>query len=233
MKNNIKINLIDVGCSDYMVEPWKNYYDNIKFILGFDVSGTKEYKKELILKRIKHKIVNKVVFNKEESKKLYCCYKSQNSSLFLPNMKIIKKYLCREKNPDTDRLKKRMRHFEVKKIKKVKCVCLDSIIEKLNFDFDFIKIDTQGSELQVLKSLGKYIDTQIIGVFTELFFKELYHGMSIFTDVDNFFKSHNFYKAKMFDNYDRFTSDFLYIREDKDKNKKEKIEFIKKIYKIK
>ncbi|MCP4736741.1 MAG: FkbM family methyltransferase, partial [Bosea sp.] len=43
---------------------------------------------------------------------------------------------------------------------KVKAVRLDTFIEKVNLQntiIDFIKIDTQGHDLNVIKSLGKYL----------------------------------------------------------------------------
>ncbi len=231
MQNDTKINLIDVGCADYMVEPWKNNYNKINFVLGFDISGTLEYKKYLQRRNIDHMIVKKVVFDKKGSKRLYYCFKSQNSSLFEPNLEVVKRYLTRKKKPSIDRLLKRMKHFTVKKMKKVEAVRLDAEIKKLDIDFDFIKIDTQGAEIEVIRSLGKYLDTQIIGIYAEIFHQEMYHGITLSVGIDKYLKNHNFYKAKTFDRTDKFTSDVLYLK--KHSNKKEKMELVKSLYKIK
>jgi len=226
--SNIKINLIDVGCADYLIKPWVDYSNNINFILGFDVSGTKKYHKQLKLKKIKHKIINKVIFDEERIRELYSCYKLQNSSLFYPNSEIVEKFII--KGLAKNKIERRKKDFTVKENIKVNCVRLDNTIVDLGVDFDFIKIDTQGADFNVLKSLGKFLDTQIIGIEAELFYKELYKGIALFHEVDSFLKEHNFYKFKRFGcQKKKAYCEFLYIREDD--AKKEKIKFIKNIYK--
>jgi len=228
MKNEPKINFIDIGCSEYLIEPWISYPCNINFILGFDISNLIPYKKQLKIKNISNKIFRKAVFNVSGKKSIHICGKKQNSSLFIPNMKIIDGYL-RRKNNNEERIAKRKKDFKVVKKCTVNCVRLEDVIEKLNVNFDFIKIDTQGADFQVIKSLGKYLETQIIGIHTELFFKEMYKGIVLFDEVDEYLKERGFYQHKRLGKKNEFSSDFLYLK--KENSKKEKIKFIKKIYK--
>lgn len=231
MKKNIKINLIDVGCADYISEPWKRYHKYINFLLGFDINGYKNMVNQLKLYNINNIIKKRLIFEKNDYYEMFICKKNQNSSLFPPNMEVISKYIIRKKELTDERYKKRINHFKVKKVKKVKCIRLDKIINKLNMDFDFIKIDTQGADLQVLKSLGKYLNESIIGIFIELFFLEMYKGISLYEEADCYLKDRGFEQVKKFNLVDKFCSDFLYIR--KNSKKYDKIELIKHIYKIK
>ena len=113
----------------------------------------------------------------------------------------------------------------------MKCVRLDSVISKLKIDFDFIKIDTQGADFQVIKSLGEYLDTQIIAIQTELFYTELYKGITLFKDVDEFLKGHGFTKRKRVEpRKDEVWNNFLYVK--KDDKKKRQIRLIKQIYNV-
>lgn len=50
-----------------------------------------------------------------------------------------------------------LKNVEVKNIEKIKCTRIDNYCRALNIDnIDFIKIDTQGSEYDILSGLGKY-----------------------------------------------------------------------------
>ena len=50
-----------------------------------------------------------------------------------------------------------LKNVEVKNIEKIKCIRIDNYCREVNIDnIDFIKIDTQGSEYEILSGLGKY-----------------------------------------------------------------------------
>lgn len=53
---------------------------------------------------------------------------------------------------------------------------------------DFIKIDTQGSELGVLKGLGEFAMTSLLGAYVETEFQPLYLNQPLFDDVMSFLK---------------------------------------------
>ncbi len=218
--------MIDVGCGVDFGEPWNEeiYIKYVDSFLGFDPRGRYDFlenqNKNVFL-------YEKAVFNKEGYFNFYVCRGGEQSSLFKPNLPIVKEYLMK----GTKKLPRRnKRHkFDIKKTEKIKCIRLDSILNILDINFDFIKIDTQGADLNVIKSLGKYLDSQIIAIHTELYFKEMYMGISLFKDAHYFLKKHGFEKMKKMANND-FYSDFLYIRQN-DK-KQNKINLIKEIYEI-
>ena len=67
---------------------------------------------------------------------------------------------------------------------------LDNIIEKNNESF-FMKIDTQGSEYEILKG-GKNVINNSIGFEIEIEFKEMYLNQPLFSEVNQFLLSNNF-----------------------------------------
>ena len=67
---------------------------------------------------------------------------------------------------------------------------LDNIIENNNESF-FMKIDTQGSEYEILKG-GKNVINNAIGCEIEIEFKELYLNQPLFSEVNQFLLSNNF-----------------------------------------
>lgn len=223
-----KINFIDVGCSDYLVKPWANNIKEINYILGFDPLSTSKYIKKLNEYGIKNCIYQQAIWDKKGKRKIYKCNKFQNSSFFKPNYSIIKKSGMLNKPQ-----KKKRKRFDILGYIEVECARLDDVIKKSNMNFDFIKIDTQGSELNVLKSLGNYLLTQIIGIYLELYWKEIYEGIPLYDEINNFLKEKGFIDMKINDksNKNLIGRDFLYIRYDNKKKKQLKI--IEKIYGIK
>jgi FkbM family methyltransferase len=225
-----KINFIDVGCADVLIKPWRGkHYKDINFLLGFDISGLKEYSRKLSSKYISHKICKKLVSDKIYNK-MFIYNKRQVSSLFEVDQRVMKEYIAAF-SKDKKKTKERERKFKLIQIKDVKCVRIDDEIDKIGLNFDFIKIDTQGSEFQVIKSLGKYLDIQIIGIHVELLLKPIYKNAVLYDGVNKYLMDHGFYQAKKIGKSE-WDCDFLYLRNCSMRKKKEKEKFIKKIYKI-
>ena len=220
------INFIDVGSDGKMVKPWLNYYGSINTVLSFDPIGKPDYAHRM-RKKYKKKVIiyNCAIFDEEGKRPFYVYKYKHNSSLFKVPQKYLKRYI-----------KKRIKGFDLLDVLEIDCFRLDTIINDLNINFDFLKIDTQGADYNVIKSLGKYIGTQIIGIYTELFFKKFYKGAVLFDKTHKFLKKHKFQLVRrrigIGEKSDRGVwGNFLYLR--KDSRKKDKYEFIKKIYKLK
>ena len=225
----MKINFIDVGCAGYMPEPWdrKSYGKYIDNIISFDIQN-----KELnyIFQEFSEsKIYENVVFDEEYQKDFYMCKRNRVSSLFKPNRALLIPYL-KLLNDIRDTKKYHISKYDIVDVKKVNCIRLDTILNDNNINFDFIKTDTEGADFQVIKSLGKYLETQIIGIHTELYHKEMYTGITLFDEVNSYLVENGFYKAKEFGGVNGYWNNFLYIREDD--SKKDKINLIKKAYNI-
>lgn len=94
------------------------------------------------------------------------------SSLYPPNKELLEQYLVSDL-------------FEVIKTETVETISLDELTRE--FDVvqpDFLKIDTQGAEYEVLKG-GQSSLNKVIGVFLETQLRELYIGAALFPDIHN------------------------------------------------
>ena len=58
-------------------------------------------------------------------------------------------------------------------------------------DLDFLKLNVQGAELEILKGMGGLLDG-VIGIQTEISFVESYRDRPFFADIDAFLRQHHF-----------------------------------------
>lgn len=73
---------------------------------------------------------------------------------------------------------------------------LDSVLEASKAKIDFLKIDVQGYELEVLKG-GTNALNDVVGCELEVSFLEIYKNQPMFAEVDQFMRSHGFFLADL------------------------------------
>lgn len=84
------------------------------------------------------------------------------------------------------------RKFGVQSVLQVPVVPLDEAAERHGFlDAAFLKLDTQGTELDILPG-GTRVLESIVGIYTEAAFQPLYKGQALFSDLDSYLRSHGF-----------------------------------------
>jgi FkbM family methyltransferase len=101
------------------------------------------------IKSSNYKVISKGLWSKKCTKILYFLEKRPgSSSMFEPNKKNLNLYGFKKKNYHL---------FDVTKKIKIKCETLKSSLQKLNIKFlDYLKIDTQGAEYEILKGIGNF-----------------------------------------------------------------------------
>ncbi len=94
-------------------------------------------------------VINKGLWSSKSVKKLYILNKRpQSSSMYEPDKKSLTIYDFKEKD---------FQLFDVSKTEMVECDTLSSSLKELNVNtLDYLKIDTQGAELEILKGLENY-----------------------------------------------------------------------------
>ena len=103
------------------------------------------------------------------------CRKPQVSSLYEPNTEFLSRFV------DAKR-------FDVVQKISIDCVSLNSVNVP---NFDFVKIDIQGAEDDVVKGASNYISTAL-GLELEVEFVELYKNQPLFGDVCKTLSQHDF-----------------------------------------
>ena len=172
-----KINIIDVGFAGGLSAPWSTFPNNIGIVLGFEPRTNEVQSKNLIIK-------STAIFDIPGKRPFYVYQKGKCSSLF-PVVENLHDILP----PDYDFTK-----YNLQEIQEVNCKRLDTIIDKLGITFDFLKVDTEGADLNVIKSMGKYLHN-LIGIHTEQHLVEKYQGISLLHDTDKFLRPYGFHRV--------------------------------------
>jgi FkbM family methyltransferase len=102
------------------------------------------------------------------------------TSIFEPNRTLLDAF------PDAGR-------FDTVDVHEVQADTLDHHLESHRIsDVDFLKVDTQGSELCVLQGATRVLDGPVLGAEVEVEFTPIYSGQPLFADVDSFLRGLGF-----------------------------------------
>jgi FkbM family methyltransferase len=83
--------------------------------------------------------------------------------------------------------------FDTTEVQELTVDTLDHQLDRHGIDdVDFIKVDTQGSELFVLQGASRVLGQHVVGVEVEVEFASIYGGQPLFADVDRHMREHGF-----------------------------------------
>ncbi|SVA68426.1 uncharacterized protein METZ01_LOCUS121280, partial [marine metagenome] len=119
------------------------------------------------LRKENYKVISKGLWSNNCVKKLYIMKKRLgSSSLYKPNKDAYALYDLKKKNYPS---------FEVSNEIDIECTTIKESLNNLNIKkLDFLKIDTQGAEIEILKGLGNYlplllkIEVQIVPMYENI-----------------------------------------------------------------
>ena len=171
------IKLIDVGASGGLEANWRRAQRHLQLI-GFepDARSFHDLEKGASSKKI---YINKALYNGKRTVDFYLTNKEEISSVFAPNKKFLKQF------PEEER-------FDISSISKIETADMDSQLARYNIDDpDFIKLDTNGSELFVLEGAKDALN-KAFGLEIEVEFNQIYEGQPLFSDVDKFVRGFGF-----------------------------------------
>jgi len=87
----------------------------------------------------------------------------------------------------------RAAEVEVVESIEMKAVSVDSYCDSNDLALDFLKLDTEGSEFQILQGAKKQLQENLLGVRCEVSFDYIFEGMSLFSTLHDFMLGQNFY----------------------------------------
>ena len=179
MIENDPIVLIDVGARGGISGKWKSL-NNMMKIIGFE-PDEEEFQRLGGTARINQIYLPVALFNKKGKIKLNITRNPECASILEPDYAMVDRFLGAE-------------DFETKGFVEINSDTLDEAIKSANIgDVDFIKLDTQGSELQILHGAETVLEQYcVFGIEVEVEFSQLYKDQPLFTDVDSFLRERGF-----------------------------------------
>ncbi|MBW8015820.1 MAG: FkbM family methyltransferase [Planctomycetes bacterium] len=173
------IALIDIGARWGLQRPWNNFPEKHLRYFGIDADAEECKRLNLINKdNASFVYCPAAVLDKETDETLYLTEEEGCSSVYKPNNQIINRYFFKEQ-------------WKIKKEIKIRTTTLNNVFLENKIDPDFIKIDTQGSELNILKGAENHLD-QVLGLELEVEFLDLYKDQPLFSDIDSFVREKGF-----------------------------------------
>jgi FkbM family methyltransferase len=174
-----KLKLADIGASGGLQDNWVPAESHLQ-VIGFE-PDEREYVN--LIKNNKNENVvflNAALYKERTTLDFHLAKKQMVSSIFKPNRSFLDEF------PEADR-------FDIEETVKIDVDTLENQFRKHNIaDLDFIKVDTQGSELFVLEGATEILKKDVFGLEIEVEFAPMYVDQPLFADVDQFVKQLGF-----------------------------------------
>ncbi len=189
--DNIDLTLCIVGSrqvqefidTDYSQQGWDIFAPGLT-IYGFDADpkACQERNKQLIQSKINwtETHIPLAVWNTSGTQTLYCTKHPECSSLYPPNELVI------------NRLEEYAQRHKLMSTTSVQTTTLDEFFKDKTASIDFLQLDVQGGELNVLQGGSQLLDNQILMILVEVSFIELYKNQPLFADIDIYLRNQGF-----------------------------------------
>jgi FkbM family methyltransferase len=171
--------LLDIGSLGGIQDHYKCFEDQIK-VIGFE--PIKEEFDKLNLNKNKFNFFNSAVGKKTNNKKFYIRKNPSSSSFYEFEKDYSERFITAE-------------NFEVVKVIDLEnIISLDQIAQKEIYNIDFIKIDAEGHEFEILNNANFFfLKNNIIGLHTEFHFnKKKIPNSPIFSELDLLIRNFGF-----------------------------------------
>jgi FkbM family methyltransferase len=172
------ISLVDIGAAGGLQDRWKPFSGVIDLVAVEPDPRAKESieRLESTTFRSLHR-VNSPLASTSREIDFYMCKHPRQSSVLEPNRKHFSKYYDGHK-------------WDVEKVERMSAITLDSALSS-NIQPDFLKLDTQGSELDILQGATGAI-RNCLGIEVEVEFREMYLSQPLFGDLAKFLLHNEF-----------------------------------------
>jgi FkbM family methyltransferase len=167
--------LADVGASGGIDPKWKILGDRL-CLVGFEPDKEEH---EKLSNSQSGRSFNIALADKQCQQEFFVCKKQEVSACFRPNVSFLKRFPMPER-------------FNVEKTISVETDSLDNVLASHSIErVDFMKIDTQGYELNILKGARQALG-KVSGLEVEVEFSMLYEGQPLFGEIDAYLRNLGF-----------------------------------------
>ncbi len=166
------LTVIDVGASGGANARWRAAERYLQ-VIGFD-ADERAPATDAAQRNLPVKILNVALHRTKARLDFHLTRRQENSSIFLPNRAFLEQF------PESDR-------YDVVDTVSMDADALDAQLPAHGVSgADFMKVDTQGSELFILEGAQQTLRSSVIGLEVEVEFAPVYEGQPLFAEVDRF-----------------------------------------------
>jgi FkbM family methyltransferase len=167
--------LVDVGARGGLKSNWSAAERHLRFV-GFEPEQAEHGRLIDGTHASRSTFLEVALHNRREPLSLNVARDRGLTSIFQPNREFLDSF------PEADR-------FDVVGAQQLEADTLDNqLLTHRIHDVDFVKADTQGSELFVLEGGARVLASSVIGVEVEVEFAPIYKDQPLFADVDRFLR---------------------------------------------
>ena len=171
--------LVDVGASGGADRRWMAAAGHLR-VVGFDADSRAVMPSAGDNAGVPTTLLSTAVHREKARLDFHLTQHQEASSMFRANRAFVNRF------PESDR-------FDVVRTVQMDADTLDSQLSGAGVaDVDFVKVDTQGSELYVLEGATATLRRSVVGLEIEVEFAEVYEGQPLFADVDAFVRTQGF-----------------------------------------
>jgi hypothetical protein len=175
--------LVDVGASGTPPKEWRSIAEMSSFV-GFD-ADLRELREDNAFGFRRFVMINMAVVDTERQEiELHLTASPHCSSMLKPNMANLANYGCTEL-------------FEVEKITRIAATRLDAALRSVGLSHvDWLKLDTQGKDLDIYRSLGRPEAKGVLAVDIEPGVIDFYEGENTFAPAHVYLVDDGFWLAR-------------------------------------
>jgi len=170
------ITIFDIGARDGFNNRWASIGQNV-YLVGFEPDES-EFSQLRKSAKPNHLFINTALDKCDREQILYLCRHRGCSSLYKPNFDFVSDFSFGW-------------GFEIEGEVRLQTKTMDQVCDSAAIWPDALKLDTQGSELDILKG-GKSALENVLLIDIEVSFQELYTNAPLFAEVDIFLRNEGF-----------------------------------------
>jgi FkbM family methyltransferase len=171
--------IVDVGARGGLKKEWQPIREHATFV-GFEPEQAEAVRLQSTAASNERYIAS-ALYSEVTRATLYHCQSPARSSLYHPNYEMISEIYGG------------LGAYEVERVDEIDVTTLDVLQGQGALPApNFIKLDTQGCELDILKGATTALEGPLLALETEVEFLPLYRGQPLFADVDSFLRGKGF-----------------------------------------
>ena len=176
--------VLDAG-GRYGIHPtWKKFGGDLRYFL-FEPDGAEATRlRSKYSKRPDVVVVDSALHDRPTSVKIHVLSHKGMSSLYRPNL-------------DSEWFKSRQSERDIQEEVTVQAITVDDYCSKQGIALDFIKIDTEGNEYNILKGADRQLRNSVLGLRCETYFDAVFEGVVLFPKLHELMLEAGFFLVNM------------------------------------